>query len=75
MGSLCGLARPRPGTDHPLYWGIGSPLSDHESMLTLPLSLHVMPTNPLILLAYHAITLAMAKHGLSTASAHASEIP
>jgi hypothetical protein len=52
-----------------LYWGIGSPLSDHESMLILPLSLHVSPPNPLISLGYHAIALAVAKRGLSTAPA------
>jgi hypothetical protein len=37
-----------------LYWGTGSPLSDHESMLNLPDSLYVSIPNLLISFDYHA---------------------
>jgi hypothetical protein len=49
-----------------LYWGIGSPLSDHESMLNLPASLHVSIPNLLISFDYHANDLLWAKPRLST---------
>src|SRR4051812_6818232 len=49
-----------------LYWGIGSPLSDLESMLNLPASLHVSIANPLITYDYRATDQLWAKPRLST---------